>query len=202
MRLRRLPDFLLEKIINSYLQLDAEAAVYLTPLQGKIIRITAPDWRLQYDLLMTAQGVRLLAADEVTPHVIIKGGLADLLRAACARSADTAAFAALELQGDVDLAQQLQLCLQRLAVDWEEILARFTGDVAAHALGNQARRIAAWQGAVAGNLKRNLTEYLQEELRYVPTRVEVEDFCNEVSTLRHDAERLLARWQLYQQQNS
>ena len=44
-------------------------------------------------------------------------------------------------------------------------------------------------------MEQNITEYLQEESRALPSRYEVESFRSKVDTLRDDVDRLAARIQ-------
>ena len=75
----------------------------------------------------------------------------------------------------------------------EEELARVLGDVAARQVANIARGFLDWGRKAASSLTTNVVEFLQEEGRDVPTRVEVEEFLEGVDHLRDDADRLEAR---------
>jgi ubiquinone biosynthesis protein UbiJ len=78
-------------------------------------------------------------------------------------------------------------------IDREEQLSRLTGDVIAHQLGNTARRTASALRHGRRTLEQDLGEYLQEELRLLPTRIETENFSTDVSRLVMDTDRLAAR---------
>jgi ubiquinone biosynthesis protein UbiJ len=67
------------------------------------------------------------------------------------------------------------------------------GDVAAHEAGEFARRLGAWGRDAAETLGRNLSEYLQEESRALPTRYEADAFRDGVEKLRDDVARMDAR---------
>ena len=73
------------------------------------------------------------------------------------------------------------------------LVARVLGDVAARQVANIARGFLDWGRKASGSLATNVVEFLQEEGRDVPTRVEVEEFLEGVDRLRDDAERLEAR---------
>jgi ubiquinone biosynthesis protein UbiJ len=199
MRINRLAAIIIEKMCNGYLRLDAESRRYLVPLHGKVVRIHLVDLKWQSDWLFAADKIQILDKYEGKPDTFIKGKLSDFLRAIQGAMSNTSSFSTLEVQGDMEVAQQLQTLLRQIEIDWEELLSHFTGDVVAHHVGDHVRQVFKWGRTTADHFRQNMTEYLQEELRYFPSRAEVNDFCEEVTTLRHDVERLLARWQIITQ---
>jgi ubiquinone biosynthesis protein UbiJ len=67
------------------------------------------------------------------------------------------------------------------------------GDVAARQVAGFARGLLDWGRKAGDSLATNVSEYLQEEGRDLPTRTETEEFLADVDRLRDDAERLEAR---------
>jgi ubiquinone biosynthesis protein UbiJ len=65
--------------------------------------------------------------------------------------------------------------------------------VIAHKAGNLVRGLASWARESGESVRRGARDYLQEEGRMLPTRLEVEYFARAVETLRMDADRLQAR---------
>ena len=80
-----------------------------------------------------------------------------------------------------------------LDIDWEEQLSKLTGDIIAHQLGNAARHGRRAFRFGLDTLEKDSGEYLQEELRLLPTRIETENFSDEVSRISMDVDRLAAR---------
>ena len=78
----------------------------------------------------------------------------------------------IRIAGDAEVAQRFRELLQQAQPDFEEELSRVIGDVAAHQLANFARGFFDWGRKAADSLSMNVAEYLQEEGRDVPTRVE------------------------------
>ena len=101
--------------------------------------------------------------------------------------------AGIRIEGDAEVAQRFQGLLQLAQPDFEEELARVIGDVAAHQVANVARGFLDWGRKAADSFSQNVAEYLQEEGRDVPSRVELEEFLEAVDHLRNDADRLEAR---------
>ncbi len=102
---------------------------------------------------------------------------------------------AVRIEGDSEVGQQLQDLLAGADWDWEEQLSRVTGDVVAHQAGRFASRLRQTFEDTRETLVRDCGEYLQEESRLLPTRVEVDYFLASVDRLRDDGERLQARVQ-------
>lgn len=99
----------------------------------------------------------------------------------------------LKIEGDVELANQLRAIFMRVDIDWEEVASKYVGDSLAYQLGVFARRAKNYQLRSVENLRLDVSEYLQEESRITPTKVEIEKFLNDVDELDADIERLEAR---------
>ena len=108
-------------------------------------------------------------------------------------AADRLRGSAIRIAGDAEVAQRFQELLQQAQPDFEEELAGVFGDVAAHQMANFARGFFDWGRKAADSLALNVAEYLQEEGRDVPTRVELEEFLEAVDHLREAADRVEAR---------
>lgn len=116
-----------------------------------------------------------------------------LLAAARSGAAERVRSTGVRISGDAEVAQRFQGLLQQAKPDFEEELARLVGDVAAHQLANAARGFLGWGRKAAGAFSMNVAEYLQEEGRDVPTRVELEEYLEAVDHLREATDRLEAR---------
>ena len=183
----------LETAFNQYLELDEHAHQAMTKLHGRIIAIEILGLGSTLYLVPGPQRVQILEAYEGAPDCCISGTPLALARMRDSRASDQLFSGAVEISGDTELAHQLSKILSGMEIDWEEQLSRFTGDLIAHWLGNLLRRARAWGVESSTTLGLDIQEYLQEELRLLPGRSEIEEFLNAVDTLRDDAERLQAR---------
>ena len=95
--------------------------------------------------------------------------------------------------GDLQVAERYSQLLKLARPDIEDEVARWIGDVPAHALGQVARGAGAWLVRAAGALRMNTTEFLQEESRAMPAALEADAFYSDVERLRDDVERTAAR---------
>ena len=88
--------------------------------------------------------------------------------------------------------------LLRLArPDLEEQLSHLTGDVLAHKIGRAFRDVGDWSSQALSALFMNSSEFLQEESRALPARVEVERFFADVDSLRESADRVSQKVERY-----
>jgi ubiquinone biosynthesis protein UbiJ len=97
------------------------------------------------------------------------------------------------LSGDLQVAERYSQLLKLARPDVEDELAKWVGDVPAHALGELAHGVGAWLARAASALRMNTAEYLQEESRVMPAALEAEAFYADVERLRDDVERTAVR---------
>jgi len=186
---------LLESALNGYIGLDPEAKERLAPLHGRIVELQVVGLGVRLFLVPGPGGIQVFRDSETPPDCTLKGSPLALAGMASERArADQLFSGSVEITGDTDLGHELGKLIGGLDVDWEEQLSRVTGDVLAHQVGNLVRGSLRWWGMAADTLLRqDLPEYLQEEVRLVPSRHETEYFLSEVDRLRDDAERLEQR---------
>jgi len=106
---------------------------------------------------------------------------------------EEAAYRDIELEGDMELAQEISFIARNLDWDFEEDLSRAVGDVAAHRIAGGARAMRKWSRDAALRMAQGAAEYWTEESPLIASRVKVEDFVAGVSQLRDAIERLEKR---------
>ncbi|MEJ2060294.1 MAG: SCP2 sterol-binding domain-containing protein [Gammaproteobacteria bacterium] len=184
----------LETALNAWLRVDPEQAAGLGRLEGKVVGLEVRGLGLNLYLFPSARGFQVQGDYTGEPDCMIRATPLALVRLGVAR--DTAGSMGgddVVIEGDSTLGQQLREVLQSIEFDWEEALSKAVGDAAAHQVGRAARDIRQWLQRSGESLRQDVTEYLQEESRGLPTRIEVEHFLDEVDTLRTDVDRLEAR---------
>jgi ubiquinone biosynthesis protein UbiJ len=97
------------------------------------------------------------------------------------------------ISGDLEVAERYARMLKLARPDVEEEVAKWLGDLPAHALGEAARGARAWLARAGAALRMNAAEYLQEESRAMPAPLEAQAFYSDVERLRDDVERAAAR---------
>ncbi len=180
----------LEAAFNRILRLDPEVLPRLTALDGLVIAVEFEGLGLSLYLLPGADGIRVVDRCEAEPTVRVRGTPLALVRY---WRGDRTASGEIVVEGDAATGQAFQSVLTRLEIDWEEQLSRVVGDAVAHGLGNLWRGFRDWSRRAGDILRRDGVEYLQQELRALPSPQAVERFLNAVDALREDTDRLTAR---------
>jgi ubiquinone biosynthesis protein UbiJ len=179
----------LETAINRYLSLDPDALPPLAALDGAVIAIDLAGLDLTLYLFPSAQGLRVMGRYEGEPTVQIHGTPLALIRQWRGQPVDSE----ITVEGDAAAGRQFQALLARLDIDWEEQFSQVIGDAVAHRLGQLWRGFRQWGQQASAMRLRDSGEYLQQELRALPSRRAVESFLSAVDALREDADRLEAR---------
>jgi ubiquinone biosynthesis protein UbiJ len=132
---------------------------------------------------------------EGKPDTLLTGTPASLFRLAVIHSGDQLFDSGVEFHGDTEKGERFRDILASVDIDWEELLSRLMGDSIAHQIGNVARSVTAAASRGLTSLEKDVSEYLREESRLVPTAIEVDNLLEEIDTLRLDTDRLEARIQ-------
>ena len=180
-----------ELALNTSIKGSSAAQADLQRLAGKVIALELIG--LPVKLFFLPQPGRLTVAADYhgDTDITVRAPAASLLGATV--RGDDAPPKGMQINGDAETAQVFSRLLKQADMDWEELLSQYTGDVAAHQIGNAVRGFKRWSRDAAGRLGRDLAEYLQYESRDLPPRREVAAFLDGVDRLRDDAERLEAR---------
>jgi len=192
-----------EKALNKFLQLDPETSSRLAPVAGRVICVQFQHVKYTVYFLIQNDGIRLLSDYSSTPDVSLVGAPFDFLRLSKAAASSAALFENdIKVTGDLEVAKQFKKIFAELNIDWEEQLSKATGDVIAHQIGNFMRHLSRWAKQSADSLQQDITEYVQEEARWLPLRLATQEFFKQVDTARHDVERLAARVQRLKQRTN
>ena len=183
----------LETAINRWLRLDETSLDRLQPLQGRIIEWYIDGLGRSLYFVPGPQSMQVLSRYEGEVDTTISAGLGGLLQSLTRRPEDALFEHSLRISGDTELGQAFQDLLTSVDVDWEEQLSHITGDSIAHQAGKTLRALQLWLSDSSRTLRLDLSEYLQEEARILPTRIEIQHFLDQVDQLRTDTDRLEAR---------
>lgn len=168
---------------------------------GKTITVSctsAPRW--QVSLSIHNDRLMLLSAPQDNPDASLAGSHRALSRLLFSDDQASALHDPdIELSGDVQLIQRLYRALSQLDINWQDLLGPLLGDMGtrAAATGWQHGRDTVLQAADA--LRRDISDFVQEEAALVPTRHQAQHFTDELDALRLRLDRLQARIQYLQQ---
>jgi ubiquinone biosynthesis protein UbiJ len=149
---------------------DLDKAIYIAVKQDKLVLSSAGDQSA--DLTITGQALTL---------------------AKLGSDPDSLFSADIEIHGNVQFAKQLRDLLDGFDFDWEQQLARVTGDTLAYPIAHGIRQLHSWVKNSHQSMQLNVAEYLREESQILPDQSQIKEYLSEIDTLRADADRLAAR---------
>jgi ubiquinone biosynthesis protein UbiJ len=190
----------LATLVNRQIKASTPARELCAELDGKVIAVRVRDTGLAMYMCVCPDEIAILGDFDGDPDVAITGTILTLARLAGKSGEDAIRDGSLELIGDTEVAQAFQKLLGYGKPDIEEELSGVIGDVAAHRLGEVARSVGSWGKEASSTLRQNITEFLQEERRDVPSRYEVDAFTKNVDALRDDVARAEARLKRLEQE--
>ncbi|MGE4657878.1 MAG: SCP2 sterol-binding domain-containing protein [Gammaproteobacteria bacterium] len=183
------PLILVERTLNRYISESSVAQDVLQSLDGNSMCVVVEG--LGFALSFTADGEEILVttSDPATATVIIRGTPLNFLSVFGSKSLQALTKAGVELEGDAEVASAFWKLLRAARPDLEEELSHIVGDVLAHQIGKTVKNLGDYGRRVFSALQMNTTEYLQEEARQLPPRLEIEGFFSSLEQLRDDVER-------------
>jgi ubiquinone biosynthesis protein UbiJ len=125
-------------LLNHVLMQEKEATTRLSRQKGRVVLF---EWQqFHFKLLLTPAGLLELARADTASDLTLS--VTESSPLALAQSALRGDKPAVRIEGDVQLAAEVNWLVDHVRWDVEEDLARLLGDAPAHALGQAARRVA------------------------------------------------------------
>ena len=182
----------IEQGVNRILALDPASADRLAPLAGRELGLSLTDAGMALRVIMDTEGLTLIHDDTDMSDcdVVLEAtvaGLTGLVLSRGQRSHDVA------FRGDIGTIQEIRGLFADLDVDLEAQLGRLIGDSLAVQVTESARTGWQWGQHSLDTLARNVGELATEERRWLPSQPEVDQFLEDVDSLRESVDRLEAR---------
>jgi ubiquinone biosynthesis protein UbiJ len=163
-------------------------------MSGKVIAIHVKTFDETFYLCPSSDRMQLLEHYEGKVDARISGSLSALgLMGLSAMPMRSLFKGEVRIEGDTQLARTFQRLFEKLDINLSSKLAIFTGDAFAQRLTGWVRGGRDWSKQSLENFKLNLEEFLQEETRELPAKVEAELLFQHIDTCRCDSDRLQAR---------
>ena len=183
----------LESILNRNVAESRRAQALARQLDGRVMSLTVEGTPLTFFFRADGGRLAITSRHDGPADASLSGTPISLLALAGPKAEGALRKGGVRIEGDAEVAQKFRDLMEQAQPDFEEELAQVLGDVAARRVGNLARGLLDWGRKAAGSFTGSVVEYLQEEGRDLPTRVEVDEFLEGVDRLRDDAERVEAR---------
>lgn len=184
----------LQVALNAALTLDEQMPEKLNALEGKVLKLVITPLNAYFFIRFSNKEILLLERYEEQPDTYIYSSPLGLIRLSILPSSQARSLFndQIRIEGDVELGQKIKQLFDELDIDWEGHLAEFTGDVVAHQIGSFVRKGLQFKKQLSNSMRLNVSDYLHEELRLMPSKNEIEDFFKDIDELSLDMERLTA----------
>jgi len=183
----------LEAAIRRALEFDPDTRERIAELEGRTVEVVFAGLEQSVCVVIEHGEVLLTRSPERTPDLRLKGSPAAFARYAADPDRMEISDSGISVEGDIGLAQRFVGVLRQLDIDWEEWASRYLGDVMAHRAGRLAGSLRDWAANSRQQLRQDVTEYLQEELRLLAPRERVRQLMDDIDATRSDVERLAQR---------
>lgn len=183
------------KLINHALKLDPQLPPKLSALSGKVIALEFCVVNITCYLSIQAdQSISLTVQAPEQVDLRIAGTPFSFLRLLVTQQTPfRPSDFDISIHGNIEMAQTLQEIAQTIDIDWAGHLAKYTGDIAAHRIEQSVKGLFSFGQRAKDKLQQDVTEYLQEEVRYLPTATECDTLFDAIDTIRSDVARIDAK---------
>jgi len=177
----------IETLANQLLNYDPDTQAKLATLNGKTIAFFIQDWNIAFYIVIDQKQLQVYTGHAKQPDAAISGKLNELFKLARHKKGY------IEIKGDVELGLTIRQILSHIDIDWEELLAQWSNDTLAHHTIKTAKKAHSAGKDIQASLTQAAKDFLQHEAKLLPTRSQVEQFCQDVTDIRQDTERLEAK---------
>lgn len=184
----------IETALNAVLWRERALKPARQRLLGKVLRVTLKEFSAPLVMVFSEQQIDVLSAweGEADCTVITRIGVLPQLRnrqqlTTLIRSGD------LEVQGDLQVVQNFVALADLAEFDPAELLAPYTGDIAAEGVSKVLRGGAKFLQRGLQRQQRYVTDVITEEWRMAPGSLEVAWFAEESAAVARAAEALTKR---------
>lgn len=181
----------IEMIINQAIRLDSDAQLRLASLEGKIIKVTLTDINISFYIVIEDSLILVKAELDKQANAELTGSSSSFFNLALNEKGSDSIFKGeVHFAGEIGTAQNFQNFFNQLDIDWEEHLAKYTGDIVAHQLISGSKTVTSWLQKTVTSAQQNLSEYIRFEAKLSPASIELENFYDAIADLKSDSERL------------
>jgi ubiquinone biosynthesis accessory factor UbiJ len=180
----------LEKVLHKIVAMDPASPTLLQKVQSKQLALQLQELPWRFVLSATEQTLLLNQHNEKVDCVITT----DL--ATLQKLNDPSQLTRLikqdklQIDGDLQVAQQFSSLLQQLNPDWQQHLSGWLGDALAHKVANAIQQLQLYIQTQLQQLEQATVELAHDELALSPTQAEMNQFSREVSQLQARLDQL------------
>jgi ubiquinone biosynthesis protein UbiJ len=188
-----------EKTMARLIAMDPQAASRLSRLYGKQLSFRLREWPVTLVLSASAQGILFNQHDEAVDCAIATDLASLRLLRDPSQLTKLIKADALQIDGDIQVAQQYSHFFQQLEPDWQQTLSAYVGDAAAHKIALSLHQIQQYLSDKTADLQQLSAELAQDELQLTPTAIEMTRFSGAVSELAARVDVMQQQLQAFQE---
>jgi ubiquinone biosynthesis protein UbiJ len=190
---------IIEQVINRILQMDPDLIKIMSPLQHKVISIHClqfPQITLYIRFDIDHLSILINRAD-LNVDTEISGELASFAKFLHKEQDVPLSSMGIKVYGDLATAQNLEIFLKKLDIDWQEHLAQITNDQFSEATAQILHKSIKTLKHQANSLTTMLGDYLNYETDFIANKMMLAEFYEAVDNLRDAVDRLASRMDHY-----
>lgn len=190
---------IIEYAINKILQMDPELIKIMQPLQHKIVSIKCTQFPkiTLYGLFDIDHLNILINRHDLQADTEISGDFSSFMQLLSAKEQIPLSSLGIKIYGDLATAQNLEIFIKKLDLDWQEYLAQITNDQFSEATSKILTKSIKIARQQANSLTMMMSDYLLYEKELIASSAMLEEFYVAIDKLRNAVDRLQARMEHY-----
>ena len=190
----------LEQALNRVLTLDPDTQAAISKLDQRRIQLALEAPAIALEIAVDGNQLRVGPVQDSEADLGIRSTISGALsQLPFFRSSNAAPVGKVRINGDAELARQLQNLAKNFDPDWDKPFAEVFGVVIGPQISKALREAFKQGGMVAKKFSQDSVDFLTEESRDVVSGAEQAAFNEDVDDLRDRAERVLARFEKLKQ---
>lgn len=185
----------LEQALNRLLALDPDTQAAISKLDQRRIQLALEAPAIALEISVEANQLRVGPVQDSEADLGIRSTISGALsQLPFFRSSNAAPVGKVRINGDAELARQLQALAKNFDPDWDKPFADAFGVIIGPQIAKTLREAFKQGAGFAKKFSQDGVDYLTEESRDVVSSAEQAAFNEDVDDLRDRAERVLARF--------
>ncbi len=186
----------LEQALNRVLALDPDTQAAISKLDQRRIQLALEAPAIALEISVEANQLRVGPVQDSEADLGIRSTISGALsQLPFFRSSNAAPVGKVRINGDAELARQLQALAKNFDPDWDKPFADAFGVIIGPQIAKTLREAFKQGAGFAKKFSQDGVDYLTEESRDVVSSAEQAAFHGDVDDLRDRAERVLARFE-------
>ncbi len=190
----------LEQALNRVLALDPDTKSAMAKLDQRRIQLALEAPAIALEILVEGDQLRVGPVQDSEADLGIRSTLSGALsQLTFFRSSNAAPVGKVRINGDAELARQLQHLAKQFDPDWDKPFADVFGVIIGPQIAKTLREAFKQGSSFVKKFSQDSADYLTEESRDAVSAAEQSAFNEDVDDLRDRAERIMARFEKIKQ---